>query len=242
MDRMMLLVNPNSTESMTNALIPLVEAVSGQEDFEWHYITSPAGPASINNDLDAAESMDYCLPSIEAGWGTWGGVLVACYSEHPLVARLRDTPRQVPVIGIFEASVSSALLQLRPHEMFGIVSTGKAWEALLTTAVGNFLGTSTTPHFAGVATTGLSATELHDTPPEEVRARMKQATKELLRKGNVGAICLGCAGMAGMDEMVREACVEELGGKGELVRVIDGVKAGVVMLEGMMRAETMKSR
>lgn len=66
---------------------------------------------------------------------------------------------------------------------------------------------------------------------------MKDAVKRLLGKGKVGAICLGCAGMAGMDEMVREACVEELGKEeGGRVRVVDGVMAGVAWLDGAIRA------
>jgi Asp/Glu/hydantoin racemase len=66
---------------------------------------------------------------------------------------------------------------------------------------------------------------------------MKDAVKRLLKKGSVGAICLGCAGMAGMDKMVREACVEELGEeKGGQVRIVDGVVAGVAWLEGAARS------
>lgn len=66
---------------------------------------------------------------------------------------------------------------------------------------------------------------------------MKDAVKRLLKKGGVGAICLGCAGMAGMDKMVREACVEELGEeKGGQVRIVDGVVGGVAWLEGAVRA------
>jgi Asp/Glu/hydantoin racemase len=66
---------------------------------------------------------------------------------------------------------------------------------------------------------------------------MKDAVKRLLRKGKVGAICLGCAGMAGMDQMVREACIEELEQEeGQRVRIVDGVMAGVAWLEGAVRA------
>jgi Asp/Glu/hydantoin racemase len=107
----------------------------------------------------------------------------------------------------------------------------------LTEATVAFLGTGegAGKRFAGVETTGLNATDLHDAPAEEVRKRMKDAVKRLLKKGNVGAVCLGCAGMAGMDEMVREACVEELGEKGAKVRIVDGVVAGVAFLEGAVR-------
>jgi len=143
------------------------------------------------------------------------------------------------VTGIFEASVGASLQLIAPDETFGIVSTGKVWEQILADAVVEFLGTGTeaSRRFAGVETTGLNATELHDTPADEVRKRMKDATKRIVRKGKVGAICLGCAGMAGMNEMVREACVEELGEvDGERVRIVDGVQAGVAWLEGAIRS------
>ena len=154
--------------------------------------------------------------------------------EEPIIKGARN-----PVTGIFEASVSTSLQLIHPTEKFGIISTGKVWESILTDATIAFLGTSSeaSTRFAGVETTGLNATELHDAPPEEVRQKMKDAVKRLLKKGNVGAICLGCAGMAGMDEMVREACIEELGKvDGARVRIVDGVKAGVAWLEGAIRA------
>lgn len=171
------------------------------------------------------------------------GFLVACYSKHPLVPILKEQKAikdgLKAVTGIFEASVSTSLQLIHPDERFGIVSTGKVWEKILSEAVVDFLGTGSdaSKRFAGVETTGLNATDLHDAPPEEVRKRMKEAVKRLLKKGKVGAICLGCAGMAGMDEMVREACVEELGGEdGNRVRIIDGVVAGVAWLEGAVRS------
>lgn len=116
------------------------------------------------------------------------------------------------------------------------MSTGKVWEQLLSDGVSKFLGGSTTK-FAGVETTGLSATDLHDADPEEVQTRMKDAVKRLVSRGNVTVVCLGCAGMAGMDTMVRAACVEELGKDlGSRVRIVDGVLFGVGMLEGLVQA------
>ncbi|KAF2838213.1 hypothetical protein M501DRAFT_1005082 [Patellaria atrata CBS 101060] len=212
-----------------------------QTDHE--FFTAPSGPKSINDEDDAAESADQCLPHLEKIVDQHSGFLVACYSKHPLVPILKANAHikkaSKPVTGIFEASVAASLQLIAPDERFGIVSTGKVWEQILTDAIAEFLGTQPGggDRFAGVETTGLNATELHDAPAEEVKDRMKAATKRLVRKGKVAALCLGCAGMSGMNEMVREACVEELGEvDGERIKIVDGVQAGVAWLEGALRS------
>lgn len=207
---------------------------------EYHYFTAPSGPSSINNEGDAAESLEHCAAALKDGsyLKEYDAFLVACYSHHPLVQWLKDQPqvKGKPVTGIFEASVNRSLHSIESHESFGIVSTGKVWEKLLSEAVELYfsaeLGVKPGNKFAGVETTGLNATELHDAPAEEVTRRMKDATKRLVQKGSVGAVCLGCAGMTGMDVVVGDAINEELGkAKGAKVTIIDGVSAGLVWLE-----------
>lgn len=211
------------------------------------FATSKNGPPSINSDSDAELSAQHFSNQITSPHDEflkpYAGVLIACYSVHPLVSMLR-TPalfghHNTPVVGIFEASVSLALSVLGPGQRFGIVSTGKVWEASLTRGVEDLLGSQrggAGSRFKGVETTGLSATELHTVGRAEVEARMKEATKRLVRDGDVGAVCLGCAGMAGMDVMVREACVEVLGEEeGRKVRIVDGIKAGMAILDGLTR-------
>lgn len=260
-----LIINPNSTESMTSGLRPLVESLHFKDvcnlpypgipnlqvlhtdllftQSQHDFFTAPSGPKSINDENDAADSATHCLPALAPLLPHYDAFLVACYSQHPLVHILKaqDAIRNhgKAVTGIFEASVGTALQLIQPHEKFGIVSTGKVWEEILTDAVVALLGTGEDggKRFAGVETTGLNATDLHDAPAEEVERRMKEAAKRLVRKGHVGAICLGCAGMSGMDTMVREACCEELGeAEGRRVRIVDGVQAGVAWLEGVVRS------
>ena len=160
-------------------------------------------------------------------------VLVACYSQHPLVPKLREHAKGKHVLGIFEASITVALqiVSAERKEKFGIVSTGKVWEKLLGDGVMQMLGTasgSSDSPFAGIETTGLNATELHDAPQEEVKRKIKQATRRLVDRGNVKVVILGCAGMAGMDEWVREEVDER-------VKIVDGLKAGVGALQGLVR-------
>lgn len=143
------------------------------------------------------------------------------------------------VTGIFEASVlvSLGIVGSSTGEAWGIVSTGKVWEEALREAVGEMLGVQGGgDRFVGCTTTGLNASELHDLPGEVVREKMKGATRELVRRGresgrDVRVVCLGCAGMVGLEEAVRMGCVEELGQEeGKRVSIVDGVKAGVGIL------------
>lgn len=137
---------------------------------------------------------------------------------------------------------SLAITGSSTNEGFGIVSTGKVWETALREAVHNMFGVTNTSRFVGCQTTGLNASELHDLPAYEVRAKMKEATKRLLQDGkkansHVRAICLGCAGMVGLEEAVRDACLEELGEEiSKNVSIVDGVKAGVGSLLTLARA------
>lgn len=154
------------------------------------------------------------------------------------------------VTGIFEASITAALSMvsaftlekpispeqgLHKHQIpdtFGIITTGHAWKEELGNAVTDMLvGMAQAPstRFAGVETTGLTAIELHTTPPEEVKRRISEATQRLIQNASnpVQAICLGCAGMAGMEEAVRKGCIQAYGEKeGRRVRIVDGVVAG----------------
>lgn len=120
---------------------------------------------------------------------------------------------------------------------FGIVSTGAAWEELLSRGVQDLLGGSS-ERFGAVATTGLSAVELHERPQEEVWGRVREAAGRLVSGGEVRVVCLGCAGMVGMEAVVREGVKGVLGEEEEeegRVRVVDGVKAGVGMLVALVR-------
>ncbi|KAF4626777.1 hypothetical protein G7Y89_g11378 [Cudoniella acicularis] len=242
-----LVINPNSSKSMTDGLDQLVKDMDsyGTTSTEIITYTAPSGPPSINNEDDALESAKIVFADLQSKLDAYDAFLVACYSVHPLVGMLRDkvSPR-THVTGIFEASISTSLSCLpmgsgKTRSKFGIVSTGTYWEKTLSDGVKHFLEVedlASCKRFKGVETTGLNAIELHTAPPELVRKKMMEATKRLVKDKDVKVICLGCAGMAGLDSIVEEALVEELGDDARYVYVLDGVKAGIGMLESMIRA------
>ncbi|KAK4553183.1 dal80p-controlled protein [Recurvomyces mirabilis] len=241
-----LIVNPNTTQSMTDALKPIANSL-GYGTQKYTFFTAPSGVPSINNTDDGILSTEACYIALLALLDKHDAILIACYSAHPLVPALRTylsslsaTTSAVQcryVTGILETSIAACLPLLSQDQKFGIVSTGAQWESLLNSAVSEFLGVEASSRFAGTATTALNANELHEVSKEDLEGRMKGAVGELLERG-AGAICLGCAGMAGLDEMVREACVERLGEeKGRRVLIVDGVASGVAFLEGVLRSK-----
>lgn len=275
-----LIINPNTSTHMTEALRPILASMNYQ-DVHIEYFTAPDSTvevegieiqpiASINNAEESCKSALNCW-SVRDLIGHYDAFLVACYSAHPFVGKLREdikafeeankTTKNKYVTGIFEASITAALSlvsgfsleqPINPAEKlhkyqqkgsFGIVTTGAAWKEELTKGVQGALGyrddDGESSHFAGVETTGLTAIELHTTEPEEVRRRIIEATRNLLRnsKSRVKVVCLGCAGMAGMEEAVREGCVQEYGDReGHRVRIVDGVVAGAGNLITALKA------
>lgn len=123
---------------------------------------------------------------------------------------------------------------------WGIVTTGQFWEDHLDDAVKAFLGQragDANEFFRGVFTTGLNASDFHGgVSPEMMRGRLTDAARRLLRKGTVDCVLMGCAGMAGLEDIIRSAIREEYGEWAvDRVYIIDGIRAGVGVLEQMVR-------
>lgn len=189
----------------------------------------------------------------------YDGIVVACFSVHPLVGTLGTlpgAPAARAVTGIFEASVTAALglLQPRPSHsssssstsQWGIVTTGAFWVEHLTQGVADFLGTPpaaassvVSTRFAGVESTGLNAGEFHaGVSPEEVERRLREATRRLLARGDdVRCVVMGCAGMAGLEAVIRRAACEARGPAFayDELHVVDGVRAAVLQAEELVK-------
>ncbi|EKM53718.1 uncharacterized protein PHACADRAFT_98605 [Phanerochaete carnosa HHB-10118-sp] len=231
-----LIINPNSTASMTEALKPLLRDLLHPNLYLDFYTAPSSAPKSIDDEETSEASARETLPQLlnlleDRQPCVYAAYLVACYSAHPLTLILRGR-LHVPVLNIFEASVIRARSLGLP---FGIVTTGKYWEGALSAGIAQIkLGASgehvesiwTHENFVGVRSTGLSAAELHSTAREEVDRRIMEASAELIREG-AQVVLLGCAGMSGMEEAIMRGARSE----GKEVQIIDGVRAGIELLE-----------
>ena len=253
-----LVVNPNSSSSITDRLSASIEPPPGVQLTWW---TAPSeAPPSIDDEETSDSSTAVCLPRIlelcrspastaataalgggdETVDGIFDGILIACYSDHPLIALLRAhlvDPR-IHVLGILEASLAHALLlpQRAPLNKFGIITTGKTWEPVLESAVKSFLGVTESERFAGVRSTGVGVLGFHGSGEQnEVDAGVEKAVQELV-KDRTGIIILGCAGMSGLETSVKRVA-SRVGSidSGRAILVVDGVRAGVQLLVGLIR-------
>ncbi|KAF4453715.1 hypothetical protein F53441_3724 [Fusarium austroafricanum] len=244
-----LVLNPNSSTIMTDGMANAIRQMSLSDSVEIYTYTAPphSAPGSINDQEGIDRSARAVLddPKIEEQLESdkYDAVLVACFSVHCLVSKLTRY-RHLAVTGIFEASILTSLSLLSAPDCtgkWGIVTTGKFWEDHLSHGVKKFLGQKedgVNSKFAGVFSSGLTAGDFHSVPPEKVREKLVEATRKLLNEGQVSVVVMGCGGMAGLEDIIRSTAIEEYGkADGNLVYIIDGVKAGVNQLEQMIRSQ-----
>ncbi|KAI0871523.1 hydantoin racemase [Hypoxylon argillaceum] len=238
-----LLMNPNSSSAMTDAMKKVIDDIDLPASTEVHTYTAPSdAPASIDNNDDMTASTKAVLRDFyNNGPHKIDGIVVACFSLHSLVGEL---PREWPntaITGILEASVAAAIPLLGAGQKWGIVTTGAYWEEHLAIAVRSVLGAGprdANVKFAGVRSTGLNASDFHHgIDPAVIREKLKAATKSLLDVGNVAVIVMGCAGMVGLEDIIRETACEKRGEEFaySTLHVIDGVRAGIMQVDQMIK-------
>jgi allantoin racemase len=184
------------------------------------------GPASVEGRFDEVISAYWSMEAVLPIADQYDGLIVACYGPHPLIGALREALAQ-PVVGIMEASILHALVL---GECFSIVTTSDRWRPLLQEGLRVL---SVEARCASVRSTGLAVLDLETLPAELVRERLCAAAYEAIEQDGAEVICLGCAGMAGLDGAISQATG---------VPVVDGVRAAVAMLTGLVRTGVRTSK
>ncbi|KAF7306714.1 hypothetical protein MIND_00463100 [Mycena indigotica] len=216
-----LVINPNSSISVTKGLEESLQAPPGTTlSF---YTAPPDAPPSIDDMKTGVLSATFCFNDILARSliDQHDGFLVSCFSDHPLIAMLRETTVK-PVIGILEAAITHALFS---GQRFGILSTGTGFRYDRHDEVRRFFG-GATAKLAGIIMSGLGVVEIREGDPDIVNRKLRDTSKQLALLGS-DVIILGCAAMAGKEQIVIDGA-KEAGNSG--LRVVDGNKAGVELL------------
>jgi allantoin racemase len=215
----LLLINPNSTASMTAAIESTAAAVAGSGTIV-EAVNPPVGPTSIESEDDERRCIPLLLDEVRKasarrGDNTPDAYVVACFGDPGLdeVRRLVD----VPVLGIAQAAMHAAALAAGA---FSVVTSTSA-----TVPRGWELAKSYTPsQCLGVYACDIPVLTI-DSDPNTVGPIGDHCEAALAADGS-RAIVLGCAAMA----KFAGPLTQRLG-----VPVIDGVVAATLLAEALVR-------
>ncbi|CRK31685.1 hypothetical protein BN1708_005497 [Verticillium longisporum] len=242
-----LVINPNTSASLTKSFEPVLASLS-LPDTMLTYWTCPTGPSLIKTQADMYESASHCIPLLRAMADDFDGFLGACYADHPVVRLLQSYVGSKPVVGIFDASILAALQLVGPSTRFGIVTTGVAYETLLSEGVRHLLrrDKEVLAKFGGVAASGVALVDLQPGSEAGAREKIMDATCRLLTtkegEDNIEVVSMGGVILTGMERWVHEASELALGVEaGRRIKVIDQLLAGMLTLDALLQGKSIRS-
>ncbi|WP_375431743.1 aspartate/glutamate racemase family protein [uncultured Friedmanniella sp.] len=215
--RRIAVVNPNTTVAMTEKMLscalPLVDPGT-----ELVGVTNTTGPASIESHVDEALAVPGLLREVIAGEAAGiSGYVIACFGDPGL-----DACRELasgPVVGIAEAGMHLATMLGRSFSIVTTLGRTMGQAEHLVQRYG-YAGKCRSIYACEVAVLEL------DEPGSEARKLVVDHCRRAVEYDEADSIVLGCAGMADFCADVSE----QVG-----VPVIDGVTAGVLLVESMIK-------
>jgi allantoin racemase len=213
----LLLINPNTTQSMTELMLaearkmvaPGTELAAVTGRFGGRYVASRvtyaiAGHAALEAYAEHGQDSD--------------AVVLACFGDPALLA-LKEIARQ-PVVGMAEASCLTAVAL---GGRFGIVTGGERWGPMLREFVA-LIGLS--ERLAVVQTVAPTGADIAR-DPESALAMLADACRACVEQHGAGSVILGGAGLTGIAPRIADRVP---------VPLIDGLGAAVRMAEVSVRA------
>ncbi|WEX91188.1 aspartate/glutamate racemase family protein [Sinorhizobium garamanticum] len=210
-----LIVNPNTTISMTEKAAQAARAVAGHGT-EIVAATSKNGPASIEGHYDGAIAVPGLLLEIRAAQVAGAdAAIIACFDDTGLEAA--RTLAEIPVLGLCESAVITAALLA---QRFTVVTTLERSRVLIENLVVRYgMGGR-----AKVRAADIPVLDLEDNASGAL-VKLKRQIELALAEDGAEAIVLGCAGMADLARTLQR----EYG-----VPVVDGVSAAVKQAEALV--------
>lgn len=209
-----LVVNPNTSDHMTESIRRTIEAIS-RPPFVAMVERARVGPESLESFYEYSLATLGVLDLLRNRPRDYAGVLLACFGDPGLFA-LKEYC-DVPVVGIAEASM--ALSTLLGHKFAILVARHKAIPMMDSMVLSYGLRS----RLAGIFALNMPVLGLED-DPEESLLTLERLSNEALRHG-AEVIILGCAGMT----VFSEELSRRLG-----VTIVDPIAAGYTVLEALL--------
>lgn len=204
-----LLVNPNSSQSMTENMKINVESIfsrtSMADEVNVSYFTAPPeAPRQIENNETSIKSTKVCFPILndstsEFYYQRYDGILVGCFSDHPLVTALSNQNKidnhQTIICGLLDTSINYCnMLNKKP---FSIITSNEEWVSILNKSVEDkLLNINRVENnlWRGTVSTNLQVLDLDN--PENLEQIISRIKNENVEKLGSDIVILGCAGFS----------------------------------------------
>ena len=211
-----LVVNVNTTESITDTIAQQARAVASPGT-EIVGLTPYFGAESVEGNFESYLAAIAVMDRVMAYDQPFDAVIQAGYGEHGREG-LQEL-LNVPVVDITEAAASTAMFL---GHAYSVVTTLDRTVPLIEDRL-KLAGLY--QRCASVRASGMAVLELEEDPLGAMEAIVHQA-ELAIRDDKAEVICLGCGGMAGLDERIRQRTG---------VPVVDGVTAAVMVAESLVR-------
>jgi len=211
-----LVVNVNTTESITDTIAQQARAVASPGT-EIVGLTPYFGAESVEGNFESYLAAIAVMDRVMAYDQPFDAVIQAGYGEHGREG-LQEL-LNVPVVDITEAAASTAMFL---GHAYSVVTTLDRTVPLIEDRL-KLAGLY--QRCASVRASGMAVLELEEDPLGATEAIVRQA-ELAIRDDKAEVICLGCGGMAGLDEQIRQRTG---------VPVVDGVTAAVMVAESLVR-------
>jgi allantoin racemase len=214
-----LVINPNSTASMTQKIAAAARAAAGP--FSRITAINPLeGPAAIQGPADGEAALPGLFDLFERSLKTdpsISAVIIACFDDTGLW-ELKAKSR-VPVVGIGEAAYHVATVAA---ERFSVITTLSVSVPVLEE---NLQRTGLAPRCVRVRASDVPVLELEN-PESDARHKIEAEIQAALRLDGIGAIALGCAGMADLAaDLTAQFKVPVIDGVASAVRLAEAITA-----------------
>ncbi|MQU09279.1 aspartate/glutamate racemase family protein [Pseudomonas helleri] len=211
-----LVVNVNTTDSITQAIARQAQAAAAPGT-EIIGLTPDFGADSVEGNFESYLAAIAVMDKVMSYDQPFDAVIQAGYGEHGREG-LQEL-LNVPVVDITDAAASTAMYVGRAYS---VVTTLDRTVPLIEDRLRL---SGLWDRCASVRASGLAVLELEVSPERALEAIVRQA-ELAVSEDRAEVICLGCGGMAGLDEQIRQRTG---------VPVIDGVSAAVTVAESLVR-------
>ena len=219
-----LVANVNTTESMTESIAAQARAVAAPGT-EIVGITPRFGADSCEGNFESYLAAIAVMDAVTSYPEPFDAVVQAGYGEHGRegLQELLD----VPVVDITEAAASTAMFL---GHKYSVVTTLDRAVPLIEDRL-KLAGLDA--RCASVRASGMAVLELEEEPERAVEAIIERGACWPSRQDKAEVIVLGCGGMAGLDEQIRQRAG---------VPVVDGVASAVTIAESLVRMRLSTSK